>query len=86
MKTHSKASYSGKLIKTNRFFFPNLVTSVHETDYFLFSYQAFCSLKHYNLLYAGSFVIRKLNQTTSCLTLQFKGENALKPPFNSIFN
>ena len=35
MKTHRKASYSGKITKTNRFF-PNLVTSVHETDYFLF--------------------------------------------------
>ena len=35
MKTHTKACYSGKITKTNRFL-PNLVTSVHETDYFLF--------------------------------------------------
>ena len=33
MKTHKKACYSGKITKTNRFF-PNLVTSVDETDHF----------------------------------------------------
>ena len=36
------------------------------------TYQAFYSLKHYNLLKTGSFLIRKLNQSTSCLILQFK--------------
>ena len=41
------------------------------------SYQAFCGLKHYNLLETGSFLIRKLNQSTSCLMLQFKGKNTL---------
>ena len=40
----------------------------------LFPYQAFYSLKHYNLLKGGSFLIRKLNQPTSCLMLQFKGK------------
>ena len=37
-------------------------------------YQAFYGLKHYNLLETGSFLIRKLNQPTSCLVLQFKGK------------
>ena len=49
------------------------------------SYQAFYSLKHYNLLETVSFLIRKLNQPTSCLMLQFKGKNTLKQPFNSSF-
>ena len=30
----------------------------------------------------GSFLIRKLNQPTSCLMLQFKGKNTRKSPFN----
>ena len=47
------------------------------------SYQAFYSLKHYNLLETGSFLIRKLNRSTSCLMLQFKGKNTLKLPFDS---
>ena len=33
----------------------------------------------------GSFLIRKLNQPTSCLMLQCKGKNTLKSPFNSSF-
>ena len=49
------------------------------------SYQAFYRLKHYNSLETGSFLIRKLNQSTSCLMLQFKGTNALKLPFDSNF-
>ena len=47
--------------------------------------QAFYGLKHYNLLETGSFLIRKLNQSTSCLMLQFKGKNTLKLPFDSNF-
>ena len=38
------------------------------------TYQAFYGLKHYNLLETESFLIRKLNQPTSCLMLQFKGK------------
>ena len=49
------------------------------------AYQAFYGLKHYNLLETGSFLIRKLNQPTSCLMLQFKGNNTLKLPFDSSF-
>ena len=49
-------------------------------------YQAFYCLKHYNPLETGSFLIMKLNQPTSCLMLQFKGKNTLKPPFNSSFS
>ena len=41
--------------------------------------------KYYNLLEAGSFLIRKLNQPTSCLMLQFKGKNKLKLPFDNSF-
>ena len=48
-------------------------------------YQAFYGLEHYNLLVTGSFLIRKLNQPTSCLVLQFKGKNTLKLPFDSSF-
>ena len=48
-------------------------------------YQAFCSLRHYNLMKTGSFLTRKLNQPTSCLMLQFKSKNTLKSPFNSSF-
>ena len=47
------------------------------------SYQAYYDLEHYNLLETGSFLIRKLNQPTSCLMLQFKGKNTLKLPFDS---
>ena len=36
------------------------------------AYQAFYDLKHYNLLEAGSVLIKILNQPTSCLMLQFK--------------
>ena len=46
-------------------------------------YQAFYGLKHYNLLKTGSFLIRKLNEPTSCLMVQFKGKNTLKLPFDS---
>ena len=46
-------------------------------------YQAFDGLNHYNVLETGSFLIRKLNQSTSCLMLQFKGKNTLKLPFDS---
>ena len=53
--------------------------------YFRAPYQAFYGLKHYNLLETGSFLIRKLNQLTSCLLLQFKGKNTLKLPFDSNF-
>ena len=49
------------------------------------SYQAFYGMKHYNLVETGSFLIRKLNQPTSCLMLQFKGKNTLKPQFDSSF-
>ena len=49
------------------------------------AYQAFCSLTHYNLMETGSFLIRKLNQPTCCLMLQYKGKNTLKSPFNSSF-
>ena len=38
------------------------------------TYQAFYGLKHYNLLETISFLIKKLNQPTSCLMLQFKGK------------
>ena len=48
-------------------------------------YQAFYGLKHYNLLETESFLIRKLNRSTSCLMLQFKGKNTLKLPFDSNF-
>ena len=41
------------------------------------TYQAFYSLKHCNLLETRSFLMRKLNQPTSCLMLQFKGKNTL---------
>ena len=47
------------------------------------SYQAYYDLEHYNLLETGSFLIRKLNQPTSCLMLQFKGKNTLKLRFDS---
>ena len=47
------------------------------------SYQAFYSLKHYNLLETVSFLIRKLNQPTGCLMLQFKSKNTLKLLFDS---
>ena len=46
---------------------------------------AFYGLHHYNLLDTGSFLIRKLNQSTSCLMLQFKGKNTLKLPSDSNF-
>ena len=49
------------------------------------AYQGLYGLKHYNLLETGSFLIRKLNQSTSCLMLQFKGKNTLKLPFLSNF-
>ena len=49
------------------------------------SYQAFYGLKHYNLLQTGSFLIRKLNQSTSCLMLQLKGKSTLKLLFDSNF-
>ena len=49
------------------------------------TYQAFCGLKHRNLLEAGSFPTRKLNQSASCLMLQFKGKNTLKLPSDSNF-
>ena len=45
-----------------------------EIFWFYVSYQAFYGLKHYNLLETWSFLIRKLNQPTSCLMLQFKGK------------
>ena len=48
-----------------------------------FSYQAFYGLNHYNLLETGSFLIRKLNQPTSCLMLQFKDKNTRKLPLDS---
>ena len=47
------------------------------------AYQAFYGLNHYNHLETGSFLIRKLNQSTSCPMLQFKGKNTL--PFDSNF-
>ena len=50
-----------------------------------YNYQAFYGLKHYNLLETESFLIRKLNQPTSCLMLQFKGRITLKLPFDSSF-
>ena len=49
------------------------------------SYQTFYGLKHYNLLETGSFLIRKLNPSTSCLMLQFKGKNTHELPFDSNF-
>ena len=49
------------------------------------SYQAFYGLKRYNLLETGSFLVRKLNQSTSYLMLQFKGKNTLELPFDSNF-
>ena len=49
------------------------------------TYQAFYSLKHYNLMETRSFLIRKQNQPTSYLMLQLKSKNTLKSPFNSSF-
>ena len=48
-------------------------------------YQAFYSLKHYNLIETGCFFIRKLNQPTSCLMLQSKAKNTFKSPLDSSF-
>ena len=56
-------------------------TLLRRDSLFNAAYQAFYGLKHYNLLEAGGFLIRKLNQSTSCLMLQLKSKNALKLPF-----